>query len=240
MASHRRVRPTVYLVALFFLWCGASLRGSATDQWLFVSGPRSTGSQRRIAQVRESRIHRQAEAPKSPLPEEESAELEEPRKKKEKTVADKPAENEFSLFKEWTWLNPARSFERRRVLEAAAEAGQRTALTLTLITLLTKAGMLLRTSLGLSPVEDSYWVELSGRLVPIVSGVLLPFAQVSALFLAAIAVATFLMEELQKDNLRLLNVDVDKQQRLRATTAALLVMCVILQASPPLPDDVAF
>mmetsp|Transcript_11850 Transcript_11850/g.21631 ORF Transcript_11850/g.21631 Transcript_11850/m.21631 type:complete len:247 (-) Transcript_11850:130-870(-) len=141
----------------------------------------------------------------------------------------------FSLFGDWTWLNPARSFERRRVLESGAEMAQSSALGVTLITLLTKCGMLLRTTLGLSPLEDSIWVENSGRLVPLVSGILLPSAQIVALLLAAIAIATLLSEELQREALRVLNVDIAKQRRLRATTAALLVMCVALQVSPPLP-----
>eukprot|EP00971_Amphidinium_carterae_P271119 5380262-Amphidinium_carterae.1 len=140
-----------------------------------------------------------------------------------------------SMFDEWTWLNPGRSFERRRVLETGAEMAQTSALGIFSVTAVTKLGMLLRTALGLSPLDDNIWVENSGRLVPVISGILLPVAQIGALLLAAIAVATLLSEELQREALRVLNVDIEKQRRLRVTTAALLVTCVALQVSPPLP-----
>mmetsp|Transcript_12978 Transcript_12978/g.40781 ORF Transcript_12978/g.40781 Transcript_12978/m.40781 type:complete len:218 (-) Transcript_12978:179-832(-) len=134
-----------------------------------------------------------------------------------------------------SWLNPARGFARRSILESSAELAQQGALAITAVTVLEKAGMVARVGAGLQPLEDSIVFEYSGRLVSLVQDILLPSAQLAALFMAAAAVAMLLSEELQRERLEAISVDVVAQRRRRATTAALLVTCVLIQVSPPLP-----
>merc|ERR1719264_1927415 len=88
-----------------------------------------------------------------------------------------PEEFWREAFEERSWLNPARGFSRRNVLESSAEIAQQSAAALAVISVLEKAGMISRVASGLSPIDDNLVIEQSGRLVSVVSGVLLPAAQ---------------------------------------------------------------
>ena len=74
--------------------------------------------------------------------------------------------------------------------------------------------MVARTADGLSPLDDSFMLEQSGKLVPVVSAMLWPAAQFSAFILLGFAIATLLLEDMQRDSLRAI-VDVDSMRRRR-------------------------
>lgn len=141
------------------------------------------------------------------------------------------------FFLERTWLNPARTFARRDAIEFSAKFAERGAFAVAAATSLEKVGMVMRVQSGLSPVDDSVFVEHDGHLVAVISTILFPLAQFGALFLAAVAVAVWLTTEMQRENLRALNVDFSEHRRSRASAAALFVACLLIQVSPPLPGS---
>jgi len=113
--------------------------------------------------------------------------------------------------------------------------GEAAAAATTGLTGLEKLGMVARAADGLPPVDDSWLVEQSGKLVPVVSGMLWPAAEVSVLILWAFAVALLILEEMQRPSLSALDVNVDVQRRRRINTVAFFTVSCVFMLTPPLP-----
>eukprot|EP00931_Biecheleriopsis_adriatica_P002415 TRINITY_DN10324_c0_g1_i2.p1 TRINITY_DN10324_c0_g1~~TRINITY_DN10324_c0_g1_i2.p1 ORF type:complete len:246 (+),score=40.04 TRINITY_DN10324_c0_g1_i2:75-812(+) len=141
----------------------------------------------------------------------------------------------LNLLRDRPWLNPARTYARQNFIELSARGAEVVAMGVFTVTSLEKVGMLVRTASGMTPLEDSIMIANSGHLTPFISGMLWPAAQMSAVILLGFAIAVWLLEELQREGLRAIDVDVDVQRRRRITTVALFAVCVVLMISPPLP-----
>jgi len=156
-----------------------------------------------------------------------------PPKQKEEAPID--FQEMWDLLQTGGWLYPARGFSRRRLVEGGARVGEAAAAATTGLTGLEKLGMVARAADGLPPVDDSWLVEQSGKLVPVVSGMLWPAAEVSVLILWAFAVALLILEEMQRPSLSALDVNVDVQRRRRINTVAFFTVSCVFMLTPPLP-----
>mmetsp|Transcript_83157 Transcript_83157/g.225374 ORF Transcript_83157/g.225374 Transcript_83157/m.225374 type:complete len:88 (-) Transcript_83157:72-335(-) len=79
-------------------------------------------------------------------------------------------------------------------------------------------------------------IEYSGRLLMLVSGIMLPMAQLSLFAMLLISLGTLALEELQADVLRSFNVDVQAQRGRRFFTSGLMALAVLLSVTPPQPE----
>lgn len=138
------------------------------------------------------------------------------------------------IIRDGSWLNPARSFKRSNLLVLGAKFCEGASAGALAVTSLEKVGMVARTADGLTPLDDSFMLEQSGTLVPVVSGMLWPAAQFSAFILLGFAIATLLLEEMHSESLRAI-VDVDAMRRRRFNTVACFAACAALMILPPIP-----
>lgn len=203
----------------------------------FVGGVRTAGAPRRDAALRRGVAPGGGQAPegkdaKATAERAAAARRETP---KEQNPLEAWLESKRELFSEGALFNPARTFTRRAAIEYGAQFGEVGSFATLAVVGAEKTGMIARTMQGMAPLEDSIMLEQAGRLVPMVSGLLWPAAQVIALGLTALAITIALLEELQRDRLAAIDVDVDQQRKRRFTAVAVLSACVALMVSPPIP-----
>lgn len=147
------------------------------------------------------------------------------------------AQEVWVLLADARWLDPRSIVERRTVIMAASRVAEVCTVILACLLGLQKVSMSLRLAEGLSPIPGgNILVEQSGKLIPLVSGIIWPQVQLSMLVLTGVSISVFIAEQLQQGVLQVMGVDVEEQRRRRLTVVVLFMFCLVLTLTPPLPD----